>query len=795
MAQLSSPLWMLKPRYGAVIIGSGYGGAIAASRLTRSRRPDGTATSVCVLERGNEIPTGEFPDHQDKAFAQCTLDTPGHRRGAENGLYHFHFDKEVTVLQGCGLGGTSLINANVSLHPQPRVFHDERWPRAIRDDVGGRLEAGFEQARAMLRPVAYPDTANPDGWDGKLPKYDVLAAAAGPDANVYRVPINVNLKDGLNHVGVHQPACSGCGDCMSGCNVGAKNTLTKNYLPDARNRGAEIFCGVEVRSIARRGDAWAVYYNPVGHHRSLYSAPELFLLADLVIVSAGSLGSTEILLRSKQRGLACSDRVGHQFSGNGDFMGFAYNGDRRVNGVGRGKANKPSNQPGPTITGVIDLRDTERIADAFVVEEGAIPSALTQLLPVAFKVGGRAVGKDTNHSFWHGVKQWGREVVSVLTSFAGGAYRGSVGNTLTFLTMSHDEARGTVTLDDDRLRIHWGHAADEPAFKRVEDKFRQLSAATGATYVPCPLFTKYFKFDVLTAHPLGGCVQADDAAHGVVNERGQVFRAAAGDAAYPDLYIMDGSTVPTPLGVNPLLTISALAERNVRLLIDDRGWQLDETFGGGPVTFDGTRDQPRPVTLQFCERMTGYLTPSTADFAAAADAARALGHTATAIYGIMSPDLDAMIADPDRAAKLTGTVHIPALSPDPMTIFDGTFNLFVNVDGKTHKQMRYRMKLAALDGAQYYFEGHKEVHDDRGIDVYSDTTELFATVHDREPDGPIVARGILKISAQDVVNLIKTMSAHDREGNASFRESARFGKLFIGDLWDVYGLKEKLARL
>jgi len=160
MSQLSSALWMLKPRYNAVIIGSGYGGAIAANRLARSRRPDGTAISVCVLERGNEIPTGEFPDDQDEAFKQSTLDTPGHRKGADNGLYYFHFDKEVTVLQGCGLGGTSLINANVSLHPEARVFKDERWPRAIREDVGGRLEDGFKHAEAMLRPVKYPETTN-----------------------------------------------------------------------------------------------------------------------------------------------------------------------------------------------------------------------------------------------------------------------------------------------------------------------------------------------------------------------------------------------------------------------------------------------------------------------------------------------------------------------------------------------------------------------------------------------------------------------------------------------------------
>jgi cholesterol oxidase len=387
-----------------------------------------------------------------------------------------------------------------------------------------------------------------------------------------------------------------------------------------------------------------------------------------------------------------------------------------------------------------------------------------------------------------------RETVSVVTSLFGGSYRGAVANTQTFLTMSFDEDRGSLALEDDRLRIHWRNAADQPGWKRIEDKFRQLSAAAGATYVPSPLFTKYFKFDVLTAHPLGGCICADDAATGVVNERGRVFRAAAGDDTYPDLYVMDGSIIPSSLGVNPLLTISALSERNVRLLIEDHGWTLDETMPTGAAKFDGLREKSRPVTLQFCERMLGYLTPSSEDFVAAADAARALGDTATAVYGIMSPDLDAMIADPERTAKLTGTVHIPALSPDPMTIFDGTFNLFVDVNGKTHKQMRYRMKLCASDGAQYYFDGKKEVHDDRGIDVYSDTTQLFCTVHAGGPDGPVVAKGVLKINAEDVLRLVRTMSARDRNGKPSLVDCVRFGKLFVGDLWDVYGLEAKLER-
>jgi cholesterol oxidase len=553
-----------------------------------------------------------------------------------------------------------------------------------------------------------------------------------------------------------------------------------------------------VRSVAQRGDLWVVSFVPVGHHRETYGAPELTVLASAVIVSAGSLGSTEILLRSKQRGLPCSDALGQRFTGNGDVLGFAYNGNTRVNGIGRGRQNfARGDAPGPSITGVIDLRNTEKLDDAFVVEEGALPSAMRAILPIAFKIAGEAVGKDPNHSFWHVVRQKGRELLSVVTALFGGAYRGSIANTLTFLTMSYDDGEGHITLENDRPRVHWPKLGRQKIWQTVAAKFQQLSTAIGATYVPSPLFTKYFKFDLLTVHPLGGCPLSDDAATGVVNERGLVFDGQQGGHTHPGLYVMDGAVVPRPVGVNPLLTISALAERNVRLLVDDRGWKLDEAFTPGKkAAFDGVRDETRPVTLQFSERMTGFLTPTTADFAPAAEEARQRGHGATAIYGIMSPDLDAMIADPDRGARLTGTVHLAALSPDPMTIFDGTFNLFVNVEGQnSHKRMRYRYGIAALDGKQYHFDGFKEVRDDRGLDVYADTTQLYATVRAGSESGPIVAKGVMKINAQDVVNLVKTMDAVDHHGQPSVAQRARFGQLFAGDLWDVYGLKEKLAQL
>src|SRR5947207_12451816 len=116
MARLSSPIDTIKAHYSVVVIGSGYGGAIAASRLARAGQ------SVCVLERGAERQPGEYPDTEAEALQEMQIDTPEAHVGPRTGLYDLHINKDINVFVGCGLGGTSLINANVSLRADPRLF-------------------------------------------------------------------------------------------------------------------------------------------------------------------------------------------------------------------------------------------------------------------------------------------------------------------------------------------------------------------------------------------------------------------------------------------------------------------------------------------------------------------------------------------------------------------------------------------------------------------------------------------------------------------------------------------------
>lgn len=306
-----------------VVVGSGYGGAIVASRLARAGR------SVVVLERGSERHPGQFADRLRQARGQVQVSTGRRRWGSPTALFDLRVARGQSVLVGCGLGGTSLINANVALRAGAAVFDDPRWPEALRGDGRHHLDRYYERAERMLGSTPYP------AGGARLPKLEALARGAealGVTAD--RPPVNVTFEAGTNPAGVAQEACTLCGDCCSGCNVGAKNTVLMNYLPDAHAHGARLFCETQVRCITRVADRWQV--EVATRHRGGGRPAVRTIAAEVVVLAAGTLGSTEILLRSAEAGLAVSDQVGTRFNGNGDVLGFAIDADDEVDAVGWG---------------------------------------------------------------------------------------------------------------------------------------------------------------------------------------------------------------------------------------------------------------------------------------------------------------------------------------------------------------------------------------------------------------------------------------------------------------------------
>ncbi len=136
MTRLSSPIESIASDYEVVVVGSGYGGAIAASRMARAGR------KVCLLERGKELQPGEYPDAMTEALTELQVDSKEGHLGKATGMYDFRRNEDMNVLLGCGLGGTSLINANVALPAEDRVFDDERWPEPLQGQPSA-LDDGY----------------------------------------------------------------------------------------------------------------------------------------------------------------------------------------------------------------------------------------------------------------------------------------------------------------------------------------------------------------------------------------------------------------------------------------------------------------------------------------------------------------------------------------------------------------------------------------------------------------------------------------------------------------------------
>ncbi|XP_019630017.1 PREDICTED: uncharacterized protein LOC109474204 [Branchiostoma belcheri] len=570
----------LKAKYNVVVIGSGYGGSIAASRAARA------GVSVCVLERGKELQPGQYPDDILQAAGETQVDINTGDSGIDcklgqpTDLVDIVVNHDVTVVQGCGLGGGSLINANVGLDSDPRVFDDKVWPKAFRDDLEAVNGVDRDHAWQMLKPSPYPRRYPSLTKMGQLKKAAKAVAKEVLDIEdmdkvFYRPPLYVNFKDTKsNHVGVPQAACVGCGNCCSGCNYGAKNTLIMNYLPDAKNHGADIFTKVEVKAVEKvDGGEWRVSYVT---HAGDSASEERTLRADIVILGAGSLGSTKILLNSRKRGLNMSDQLGERFSTNGDTISFSYDGRDAMESVGLppGFEKEDERKPvGPCISSIIDLRSPQKdLREGYVIEDSSPPHMTEMGYSILMAIESHVSGIDTfpDKSLWEDTMRSLRP--------------DNISRTLGMLTMSQDKAQGRLVLDQHGdIAMHYPNIGQEKNFELVNRGHKVAAGSLEGTFIPNPVWGGLFAKSrdvksVITVHPLGGCAMGESGQTGVVNHKGQVFQGNTGEV-YETLYVVDGAVIPRSLGVNPTLTICMVAERCMRLLAEDCGWTVNYSFG------------------------------------------------------------------------------------------------------------------------------------------------------------------------------------------------------------------------
>ncbi|MYM64557.1 alpha/beta fold hydrolase [Pseudomaricurvus sp. HS19] len=637
--------------FDLVIVGSGYGGATAAAALAGSHSR-GRPVRIALLERGVEYLPGMFPSSAVELPGHTRVLTPGRSKpsGNSEGLFDIRVGEAITTLTANGLGGSSLIDSGVMLEPTASIF-DDRWPRSLRySESAELLQEYFPAARRLLG--ASDDQGDntilrhPEQQEQPLRKQSNLQKLADSELcsgdNFAVAPLLIAMQDNPDSAAVALNACTLCGDCTTGCNYNAKQSLDTTLLVNARQAGVEIYTGTAVEKLqplpTEEGPPnWQLEVVHTSSERRQQQSAPLRIRCGKVILAAGALGSTEILLRSQSDQLRLSPQLGQRFSANGYQQASLYNQHEEVNAVAGEETAAHERRVGPTSTGIIDLRHQK---EGLLLRDQTITSPLRRFyeeVTTTLDCLERLTTADTSQHL-DGQPEADPWVVDEQKIQRTGIYAlqgddGSEG----CLELTCAPATMVPLSGEGLLRARWPGLADHPLFQHQIDTLTRLKNAAdcGGSVQLQPFWQprnrRQSEITLMPGHgtlvspePLGGCPMGDDSSHGVVDHCGRVYDLSdplSRNRVFDSLVIMDSSVLPSALGAPPGLTVAALALRSCDYLRTHWRWRATAT----PP--DTTQDKPaRPVYRQpdsapaeretevvLTERFTGPITLSGAN--------------------------------------------------------------------------------------------------------------------------------------------------------------------------------------
>ncbi len=510
--------------YDVLVIGSGFGGSVAALRLTEK------GYRVGVLEAGRRF--------ADDEFGKTSWDLRRFLWAPQLGCFgiqRIHKLRDVLILAGAGVGGGSLVYANTLYEPMEPFFADKQWAHIT--DWRDELSPHYKQAERMLGVVTNPSHTPSDVV------MQAVAEEMGVGETFHSTPVGVFFGTPgekaadpyFGGVGPERTGCTECGSCMTGCRVGAKNTLVKNYLGLAETAGAEVLPLTTATGLEQRADgSWAVTTKRTGAW--VRKRPRT-ITAGQVVLAAGTWGTQNLLFAMKDQGLLprLSASLGELTRTNSESI------------VG---------------AGAYKVDPTRDFTRGVAITSSFHPDGKTHIEPVRYGKGSNAMGLlQTLMTDGGGpVPRWVKFLAEVVRHPLMllrmlSVRRWSERTSIALVMQNLDNSITTFTKKGvwgRRLSSKQGHGEPNPTWipagnEATRRMAKHIDGVAGGTWGEI--------FDIpLTAHFIGGCTIGADADHGVIDPYHRVYN-------YPGLSVVDGAAISANLGVNPSLTITAQAER------------------------------------------------------------------------------------------------------------------------------------------------------------------------------------------------------------------------------------------
>lgn len=509
-----------------VIIGSGFGGSVSAHRLTEK------GYSVAVLEKGKRYEAKDFPktnwDIRKYLWAPLLRSF---------GIQKITLFKNVFVLSGVGVGGGSLVYANTLVKPKPDVFRHPSW--SATGEWNTWLSSHYETARHMLGATRNTFFGDGDRFLKSIGKeLGCEDTYSSVDVAVYLGNAHREVPDPyFDGKGPSRTGCNYCGGCMVGCRFNAKNTLDKNYLYLAESSGAKIFAETEAHKIVPTSSGYIV---TTRSSTALFKKKRVSFLAKNVVFAGGVLGSVKLLLENKiVHGTLpdLSEQLGRTVRTNGESLVGATSFNSQTDhsmGLAITSSIQPDSNTKIEIVRYSAGSDFMKLLAAPLTGAG---NSVTRPLRLLFNILKNAKGflKNSFH------RSWAKSSLILLVMQQNDSQI-ALGIRRRWWAFFRKQFGGMPLENQNRISTHI-----PVANQAAQSLAKQMNG------YPLMSFSEPLLNIPATAHILGGACIGKDSLTGVVNTNCEVF-------GYKGLYVVDGSVIPGNLGVNPSLTITAIAE-------------------------------------------------------------------------------------------------------------------------------------------------------------------------------------------------------------------------------------------